>query len=54
MGKPIEIGKTAMTQNTCVSDAIRQWNVAPEKVTNSLAVSQAKNEIKNYVRQLSI
>ena len=50
--KPIEIGKTNLSQKTCISDAIRIWNQAPDSVTNSLTVTQAKNEIKKYVTSL--
>ena len=40
--KPIEIGKTILTQKTCVSDAIRIWNRAPKQITESTSVYQAK------------
>ena len=52
--KPIEIGKTTLTQKTCISDAIRLWNQVTDKVTNSLTVTQAKNEIKKYAMTLPI
>ena len=53
-GKPMEIGKSIMTQKTCMSDAIHLWNMAPEEITNIISLSQAKNEIKKYVRKLLI
>ena len=53
-GKPIEIGKSALVQKTCVSDAIRLWNLAPDTITNCLSQSQVKTEIKKYVRRLPI
>ena len=53
-GKPIEIGRTNLSQKTCVSDAIRLWNMAPENVTGSINLAHAKSEIKKYVRLLPI
>ena len=52
--KPIEIGKSVLVQKTCISDAIHLWNNAPEKIINSITLSQAKAEIKKFVRQLPI
>ena len=52
--RPIEIGKTLLTQKSCVSDAIRLWNTAPESVTNSISLPQAKKAIKTYVKCLPI
>ena len=52
--KPIEIGKSVLVEKTCISDAIHLWNNAPEKTINSITLSQAKAEIKKFVRQLPI
>ena len=52
--KPIEIGKTVLTQKSCVSDAIRLWNSAPASISNCVTLSLAKLEIKKFVRQLPI
>ena len=52
--RPKEIGKTLLAQKTCVSDAIHVWNSAPLSITNSATLSQAKTEIKKYVRLLPI
>ena len=52
--KPIEIGKTVVVQKTCVSDAIRLWNLAPNHITNSTSLAHAKSEIRKFVRQLPI
>ena len=54
IGKPIEIGWTNLVQKTCISDAIHLWNMAPEKVTSSKSLPQAKSEIKKFVRLLPI
>ena len=52
--KPVEIGKSPVAQKTCVSDAIRLWNIAPEIITKCSSLSIVKSEIKKYVRQLPI
>ena len=54
MKKPIEIGKSNIVQKTCVSDAIRLWNMAPLPITNCTSLNQAKSEIKKFVRLLPI
>ena len=45
--KPVEIGRKELTKNTCISDAVRVWNLAPISVTACLSVYQAKkrNEV---------
>ena len=53
-GRPIEIGKKHLTQKTSISDAIRVWNLAPQKVNESKSLYQAKKEIKNFVKTLPI
>ena len=53
-GKPIGIGKSQLTQKSCISNAIHLWNLAPVSVTGSLSLYQAKAEIKKYVRQLPV
>ena len=50
--KPMEIGRTLVTQKTCVSDAIRLWNIAPDTITTCTSLSIVKSEIKKFVRQL--
>ena len=53
-GRPIEIGKTALTQRTSVSDSIHLWNRAPNNVKDSKTLYQAKKEIKVFVKLLPI
>ena len=53
-GRPMGIGKTNITKNTSISDMIRIWNLAPDKVTESKSIYQAKNQIKSYVKSLPI
>ena len=52
--KPLEIGRTLLAQKTCISDAIRLWNMAPPTITTCTSQSKVKPEIKKYVRQLPI
>ena len=52
--KPLAIGKSILTQKTCISDAIRLWNFAPDYVVKSKSVTVAKTAIKKYARQLPI
>ena len=53
-GRPIEIGKTALTNKTSISDSIRLWNRAPTKVKECKTLYQVKKEIKSYVKLLPI
>ena len=52
--RPVEIGKSCLTQKTCISDAIRLWNLAPEKIKCCLSVGQVKKEIKSFVKILPV
>ena len=52
--RPVEIGKTILTQKSCISDAIRVWNQAPDKIKRCLSISQAKKEIKAFVKTLPV
>ena len=53
-GKPINIGKSTATRNSCVSDSIRIWNLAPRNITESKTAYLAKKAIKEYARSLPI
>jgi hypothetical protein len=53
-GRLVEIGKSVITQKTSVSDAIRLWNKAPAKVTESKSLYSAKKEIKIYAKSLPV
>ena len=53
-GRPKEIGKSILTQKTCISDAIRLWNLAPKKITDSETLYQAKKEIRADAKSLPI
>ena len=56
MGRPIEIGKSNIVQRSCVSDAIRLWNLPPPppNITENSSLYQAKKEIKKYARTLPV
>ena len=41
-----------MTRKTCVSDAIRLWNLSPDSIKDSKSVYKAKTEIKRFVKTL--
>ena len=53
-GRPCEIGRSKQTQNSCISDAIRIWNIAPDIVKNCKSLYSAKVETKKYVKTLPI
>ena len=50
--RPCEIGKTTLTQKTCISDAIRLWNAAPDLIKDCTSAGQAKAAIKTFVKSL--
>ena len=54
LNRPCEVGKTSLTQKTCISDAIRLWNLAPDQIKDCFSVGQAKAAIKTFVRTLPI
>jgi hypothetical protein len=53
-GQLVDIGRTQLTQTTCISDAIKMWNTAPCTITESKSLYQAKREIKKFVKSLPI
>ena len=52
--RPIEIGKTKLTQSSSISDSIRIWNLTPENVTKANSLYLAKKNIKSYVKSLPV
>ena len=52
--RPPEIGLCNVTKSTCISDAIRIWNKAQDKVTKSVSVYQVKKEIRAFVVSLPV
>ena len=49
-GRPVEIGRSTMAKNSSISDSIRIWNLAPNSVTETKTLYQAKRAIKEYVK----
>ena len=52
-GRPCEIGKSTLTQNTCISDAVKMWNKAPITITTCKNVIGVKREIKFFCKNPS-
>ena len=52
-GKLIVPGTKPIMQKTCITDAMRLWNIAPVEITSSPSLSSAKNETKKFVKTLS-
>ena len=52
--RPIPVGKSNLTQKTCVSDAIHVWNLAPNTFTDCTSLTNTKTEIKKFVKTLPI
>ena len=52
--RPCEIGMASVTTKTCISDAVRLWNLAPQKIKSCGSPFQAKREIKTFVKSLPV
>ena len=52
--RPCDIGKSTITKKTCVSDAIRLWNLAPDSIKQSKTVYLAKKDFKKFVKNLPV
>ena len=52
--QPIEIGKKTLTQKTCISDAVKLWNVAPEELKNIHTLFAMKKATKKFVATLPL
>ena len=52
--RPYDIGRSTLTKKTCVSDAIRLWNLSPDSIKESKTVYKAKTEIRRFVKTLPI
>ena len=53
-GRPIEIGKSLLTSNSCVGDAIKIWNQAPSDIKNCESLTKLKKAAKAYAKTLPI
>ena len=52
--QPIEIGSKNLTQKSCISDAIRLWNLAPIELKNITNLISMKKATKTYVNSFPI
>ena len=53
-GRLIEMGKSNLAFNSCIGDAVRLWNRAPEDIKNCKSLSQVKNAAKTFVKSLPL
>ena len=53
-GRLIEVGKSNTSRNSSTSDAIRLWNLAPNKLTGATTLYRVKKEIKLFASQLPL
>ena len=53
-GKIIEEGSSTLIVNSCIGDATRLWNRAPEGIKTTRTIASAKSEIKKFVLTLPI
>ena len=51
-GRLIKVGKKALTQKTCISDAMKLWNEAPLELKNCTSIHQLKAATRSYVKTL--
>ena len=52
--RPCDICRSTLTKKTCLSDAIRLWNLSPDSIKESKTVYKAKTEIRRFVKTLPI
>ena len=52
--RPIEIGSSTLLAKSCIGDAIKLWNLAPEEVKRCNSIYQIKKMTKKYVQSLPI
>ena len=52
--RPIEIGTSALQEKSCISDAIKLWNLVPEEVKRSNYIHAIKTLTKQYMKTLPI
>ena len=52
--RPIEIGKSNLISNSCISDAIKIWNQAPDLVRKCETLTQIKKAARLYAKTLPV
>ena len=50
--QPLEIGVSSLTQISCISDAIKLWNLAPTELKNVSPLYAMKKATRIYVNSL--
>ena len=53
-GRLVEVGRSNVLQNTCISDAIKLWNRAPVCITTCESFFTAKKEIRNQCDKIEL
>ena len=51
---PIEQGSTNLISKTCISDAIKVWNLAPMDIKSCNSLYSLKRKVKDFVKTLPI
>ena len=51
---PVEKGITVLQTKTCLSDAIRLWNLAPSNIKSCTSLYSLKKSVKEFVKLLPI
>ena len=51
---PIEQGSTALLAKTCISDAIKLWNIAPSEIKACTSLHCLKKRLKEFAKTLPI
>ena len=53
-GTPIELGSTNLISKTCISDAIKVWNLAPADIKSCTSLYSLNRKVKDFVKTLPI
>ena len=51
---PVEQGATALLARTCISDAIKLWNVAPTDIKTCTSLYSLKKKLKEFAKLLPL
>ena len=51
---PLEMGSTTLKSKTCVSDAIKIWNLVPNDIKKCSSLNSLKRKVKEFVKTLPI
>ena len=53
-GRLIQMGNSNLSFNSCIGDAVRLWNKAPEDLKNCNSLAQIKKAAKLFAKTLPI